>query len=147
MRKLGIVLEHLGTNDTAFWAIRALNSLPEDMDGIAFYEILARPNTPCRFGVMTLAEAFDFDGVLIATNLRQMRQILRFPSPTRKIFYPWNLEWLLEKKRMNEWQDILDIDIIARSNDYAKMLMKFGLNVIDIIPDFQSDRLVELSNG
>jgi hypothetical protein len=72
---------------------------------------------------MQMAEAWGFDGVLLATTLSTAEKILRCPSAKKRFFYVWDLEWLRpSRKEYRAFQAIYGdprMELIARCPDHA----------------------------
>jgi hypothetical protein len=75
---------------------------------------------------MNLNEAWEYDGLVVATSLSTAEKALIFPAPKRRLFYVWDMEWMRAGDRdFDYFQSIYGnpkLDLIARSDTYAKII-------------------------
>jgi hypothetical protein len=136
---IGIVCNNIGPNQLAYYAIKSGNEFVESGDNdlvIFFYELMPeciRPN----FGVMNLSEAYNYNGVLVATDLNSATRILEYPGTRNKYFYVWDLEYLrIGQKNYEDFCNIYNnprLPLIVRSKSHKHYLGTiWGGNVIGI---------------
>lgn len=94
--KLGILLNNLGPTQLAYNAICQANRYAQSgkHSAFLFYERQVPPCLKLAVASMQIAEAWNFDGVTVATDLSTAIKLAKFPSPRSKFFYVWDLEWL-----------------------------------------------------
>jgi hypothetical protein len=151
--KLGIVVNNLGPSQMNFDIIRQTNgflSASALADVIVFYENLQRPCLPMSFACMQVAEAWGFDGALIATNLSTAEKVLRCPSSRKRLFYLWDLEWLrLQQKHYRSLQATYahpDLTLITRNEDHKKVVENaWNVRVAATIDDFDIASLMKIA--
>lgn len=130
MNKFGFLVSYLGGSQLAYNLITSANKmLTEDYrtDIVAFISNPVRAWIQPSFAVMNINEAFDFDGVVFATDLNTAGKALRFPGASRRYFYVWDLEWIRGTKMFTfeEFQAIYTdprIGLIARNRDHADVI-------------------------
>ncbi len=125
MRKLGILLNDFSQNDTAFWSIYHANKYKGNADIIGFYSIIGRPYMTPQFALMHAAEVYSFDGAVVATNLAAARKLLSCPSPSHKLFYLWDLEWLRQPFDYSQLSEVYkneSLILVARTDEHAKII-------------------------
>jgi hypothetical protein len=129
--KLGITLDNLGASQLAYFTIKEVNKLVDEgeHDIILFYENLQKICLNPRCTIMQINECWGYDGVVIATNLRQAARLISFPGPINKFYYCWDLDWLRpfvnkEFYGLHQIYSSSDLQFIARSEDHAKALEK-----------------------
>ncbi len=116
-------------------------------DIIVFYEELARPCLPMNFASMQVAEAWAFDGILVATDLSTAAKMLRFPCAMARLFYVWDLEWVRTASR--SYRDLRgvyahpDLQLLARSNEHATLIENCWRKPIGVVEDFDLTHLAE----
>jgi hypothetical protein len=149
MVKLGIAVKDLGPSQLNFNMIRAANSLVmsrPDIDIIGFYENIQRHCLAMNFAVMQIAEAFAFDGTVVATTFSTAEKLLRFPSPKKRLFYVWDLEWLRSPRTpYRTWQAVYgnpELTLLARSQDHAKAIGQAWNREVGILEDFDLERVL-----
>lgn len=144
MNKLGIAVPNLGAGHMSYCLIRNINlfmSERYDTDITVFYETLALPCLPPACAVMQIHEGFSFDGPMVATSLSTADKLARWPGPSRRLFYVWDLEWLrMPQKSFEQLRGIYgnpDFDLIARGPDHAHVLMDvWNVPVKYVVEDF-----------
>lgn len=141
--KLGFGLNNLGASQLAFHFIRSANRMASESietDVVGFFEA---PSSPCilpSFSTMQFAEAWAFDGTLVATSLGIAEKFLRFPCASRRYFYVWDLEWMRNRKRTfrqlaSVYRNPSHI-LIARSDEHANVISKaWNVKVPHVVPE------------
>lgn len=134
IKKLGFMIPNLGANQLAFYFIKKTNLLlsgKTDYDIIAFYENLHRNVCQPHFSVMQLGEAYNYAAPVVATNVVLADQLIRMPSPTKKIFYVWDLDWHRGNYRNYEFFARIyrhpELTLVARS-EYHKIAIENAWN-------------------
>lgn len=153
MNKLGFLLPHLGNSQLAFQLINSANKFLEthiDTDVIAFVSNQLRPKVCPSFAVMNINEAFDFDGVAIATTLHTAEKLARFPGPRKRYFYVWDLEWSRNLgwsfEKLSEIYNNPNLTLIARHDDHAKVIEQcWNRPVHAVVPDCEVSHMVNLN--
>jgi hypothetical protein len=130
MIKLGFLLSNTGETQLSYHVIKNANDYIEhntDLDVIGFFENTAKPWLIPAFGLMNISEAYSFDGVAVATNLETAARLSRFPSPSLRYFYMWDLEWLRTDLSYETMRDIYRdprLLPIARTPEYASLFQR-----------------------
>jgi hypothetical protein len=127
--KVGILVKHLGRTQLANSIIENVNrflSENGDTDIITFVENVVRPCQTPLFSVMNLNEAWEYNGIAIATNLSTAEKVLSFPGPKHRVFYVWDLEWMRRTDRnFLSYHNVYAnprLELIARSESHAKLI-------------------------
>jgi hypothetical protein len=140
--KLGIVLDNLGPSQLAYAVLSQANRLVterSDVDVTVFYESLTRPCITPWFATMQMAEAYGFDGPVVATSLSSAAKLLRMPSCPRKFFLVWDLEWLRKPQPYENLKAVYfhsELTLLARGEDHAKAISDCWNRPADIVGDF-----------
>jgi hypothetical protein len=147
----GFLVNNLGSNQLAYYLIRNINQYLDrenPTDIIIFYEQLTRPCFIPNCAVMYTQEAWSYDGVVIATNLSTAEKLLRFPSPKKKYFYVWDLEWLRHSGKFSDYKKLYrnpELKLIARSVQHAHIIEQcWNTSVAAIIENVNIEKLVQL---
>lgn len=152
MLKIAGLVNNLGPSQLAYHAIHNINytliNKPE-LDILLFYENVNRPCLPLNFAVMQMYEAWNYDGICVATDLNTAAKLINFPGPKRKFFYVWDLEWLrLKQKHFNVLYNIYaapQLELLARSKSHAKLIEDcWNTKVTSIIDNFNLREIMEL---
>jgi hypothetical protein len=150
--KLGFLLSYLGHSQLGFHIINSGNELLAkwpNIDVVAFISNPVKPMLDPAFAVMNINEAFDYDGIVFATDLYTAEKLSRFPGPRLKYFYLWDLEWMRNPGRsFEELKSIYTdprIEIIARSNDHADCFFQcWNRRPYAVVPNCDIPGLVEM---
>ena len=148
--KLGILLNNLGPSQLAFNAICEANKYAASGKHAAFlfYERQALPCLKLGVASMQIAEAWNFDGVTIATDLSTAIKLAKFPSPKEKFFYVWDLEWMRNGVQPYEVYASIyrnpSYKLLARSQSHKQVIEScWNRSVHAIIDDFSFEELNE----
>jgi hypothetical protein len=144
MSKLGFIVPDLGPSQLSFGLIKAANDAVAVNPGLCvtvFYENIRLPCVCPHFACMHVAEAYLFDGSLIATSFSAAEKMARMPSSPRKLFYVWDLDWLRPWRRQSFNEHALvygneSIELLARSGDHAKVIAQAWNRSVAVTPDF-----------
>lgn len=150
MNKVGILVNNLGRNQLAHALIDSVNTYLEGNDGvdiITFTENVVHPCNVPKFAVMNLNEAWEYNGLVIATTLSTAKQALVFPGAKRRLFYVWDMEWIRagdgDFDYYNSIYSNLDIDLVARSDAYARILERcWNRPVKAVVENFNVGELI-----
>lgn len=132
MIKLGFCVEDFGPSQLSYSILKSCNDYlikNNDISVYGFYENLHKPVFGPAFGIFSLAEVYGFDGILITTTAHQTYQTLKWPKPTKRIYYVNQLEWG-NNIPYEYFASIFrsGVEIVTRSEDYAK-LIRNGFNI------------------
>jgi hypothetical protein len=148
--KIGVLVNDLGYTQQNYFFITNVNQLVSsrsDVDIIAFYESLRKPCLAMNFACMQINEAYGYDGVVLATSLLTADKLIRFPSPKKKLFYVWDLEWLrIQSKQFTTLRAIYghpELELIARSKEHARLIEEcWNRPVAHVVDDFNIESLL-----
>lgn len=150
MNKIGVIVRDLGFSQSNFSLIKSLNYFVDNnlTDCCIFYESLVQtPLTPL-FGTYHVNEIYDFEGIVISTNLLGTKRLVNVPGPLKKYFYIWDLEWTkLRGYQYNIIRDIYlnsEVDLIARSERHYNLLKNCFKKPACIIDNWEKEELAKL---
>lgn len=152
MIKIGFVVENLSSGQIPYTLIKSTNKIVENSIDTCIVAFMEENTAPCitpRFARFHIANAFLFDGILIATSLRTASLIQNFTS-NKKYYYINDLEYLRKNVNQDEWRSILsnkDIKKFARCHDHLQELSKDGYDIIGTVRDFDIDTILKLTDG
>ncbi len=148
VNKLGMIINNLGSSQLAFGAINSGNQFvkqEERSDFILFYYELAPECAKPEFMVCNLAEAMNYNGSLIATNLNSAARILEFPGTQSKYWYCWDLDWLrMQNRDYDELRKVYEsprLKLIARSERHAKIIRNAWRDPVGIVENANVQQL------
>lgn len=127
--KLAVLVNKLSSSQLAFYFIlngnRFIDENPK-CDLIGMYEVQSKACINPNFAIMPSAELYSFDGVAVATNMSTAAKLLRCPSPCRKYFYVWDVEYLripgISYGTLRALYGSKELNLCARSEDHARVL-------------------------
>lgn len=151
--KLGFIVNNLGPSQLAYYLVKNLNDMvanrPE-LDAVIFYENVAKPCLQPRFAAMQALEAWGYNGVVTATTLSSAERLLSCPSPARKFFYVWDLEWTRGQGEFRYFQRIYGnpkLELIARSAQHASVISSvWNRPVAGIVDDCDYRQFLEIAS-
>jgi len=147
---ISVFLNNLGANQAAYSTITQLNNLyntKQDVDITVFYNDLQRFCIQPHFGVMHAVEAWDQEGIGIATSFNTVEKLLGCPRLNPKIYYMWDLEFLrMNPKRYDVCRNIIchpKIELVVRSQSHQYLVENnFNRQVNGIIDNFNIEELL-----
>lgn len=142
--KIGIAVSNLSFSQLAFNIVKQVNAaLAQNCKRniTVFYEEPRPAFASFLFPSMHIAEAYEWSGTLIATNLSTAQKIISFPTAARRYFYVWELEWLRMQnvpfEQLHYIYNNSKLRLIARSPDYSLLLKEcFNVDVNLFMEDF-----------
>lgn len=121
MREIGVIVNHLAPSQLSYIVTQQINKF----GGVIFEKVRVPPIQSINGLVLPIHQINKFKGILIATDLDSARYLVNLGNPARKIFYPWQVEWL---KHGNDYLSTAKvftdplIEVIARSESYADQI-------------------------
>lgn len=148
--KAGIIINSLNYYQQPLYLFKSLNELAikrPDIDAYVFRENPGIFPTSTSFAIMSVKEAWSFDGPIISTDLQSTTKLINCPCPTKKYFYVWDLEWIYNKdSQFKDFYDIYqhnDINLIARSKSHYDVIKNAWKEPVGIMENFEHERLIE----
>jgi len=148
--KIGIVTPKLDTSQAGLCITLNLNKLCEKYNGVEasvfvqeYGKFVVSPNFP----VMQIRDAWGFNGILISTNIDTTKFLYNIPGPSKKFLYVWELEWMSNNHTHEELSEIYqnkEIELIGRSKHYNTLITNLWKPPIDIMENFNYEKLIEL---
>ena len=147
---VNFLVDHVGASHMSFQLIEQANLLSEQgsADVIVFYDQLHRPCRRLLVPTMLMIEAWAQPGVTIATSVATASRALKFPGPSRLLFYVWDMSWARNvPKPVGPYTDLFrnpNLEIIARCQDHANILENnFNVSVDWVFDNFDHDELMK----
>lgn len=140
MTQLGIIVEHLGASQLSYLVTSQVNQF----GGTIFEKVRVPPIQPVKGCVLPIHQITKFKDVLIATDLDSARYLINLASPTRKLFYPWTMEWLKHGNNYIETVKVFTdplIEVIAKSESYAAQIRLMNREPSAIIQELNFDNI------
>jgi len=137
--QIGIIVPDLAASQLSYLITQQINQSQMYVDYVVFQQHPLPPMQKVYTSILPIYEITKFKGILIGTDLDAARYMIKLPSPSRKLFYPWHLEWL---RHGNDFMSTIKvlmsprIEVIARSQSYADQIRIMNREPSAIIPDF-----------
>jgi hypothetical protein len=150
--KIGFLVPNLGSTQLAFRLIYRANQAirkNNDIDIIVFCENQTQPCFSPGFATMNIVDAWNYHGPLIATTISSAEKLIRFPRPSHKYFYLYDLEWIYTKDRnfipfSNIYQH-KGLDLICRSISHKEIIENcWGKSIKAVIDDFDIEEFIKV---
>jgi len=155
-KQVGFLVNDLTASQLSFYLIKNLNDYKEkeDLEAVLFFENSSSSAIKPAFPLMAINEIWNFDGVLISTDVETTLCLKKCFAPAKKIFYVWDLEWMRNKAGLTkEFESIIQafndesIELIARSKDHAKAIENISNRKIKhIVENFNIEKLMRIAN-
>jgi len=147
MNKLGILISSPGHDQKFITLAHELNLLKTkrpDIDVIVFYYDYGQIRAETQFSMMEMKHAYNYDGVMIATDSYTAQMLNHCLRPKAKYLYIWNLDWkytptsfaLNKKIYLNP-----EIDLISRSGIHHNIITKVWKEPKYQIEEFNHDKI------
>lgn len=156
--KLGIILPDLGPSQLTYYLVRNANALllaEPTCDVVAFFENQVPIALPANFACMPVYEAWGYNGMLVATTFRTAQKAQKCPSPRRKLYYVWDVEWLRPRTpappSYREWAKVYrdpTLALLARSAEHATLIEQcWNRPVAGVVDNLNLTQLLEVVNA
>jgi hypothetical protein len=117
---------------------------------IIFYANYAVPYTHINIGMMQDIEAWDYKGIVIATDIPTLKKLLNCPCPTHKFLYIWDFEWMtMDIQNFSELKNYYlnpEVELIVRTQEHFDIIAKVWKKPFMVIEDFNKEGIRELLN-
>jgi hypothetical protein len=118
--KLGFLIKDVSSSELAYNILKNGSNI-DDVDTFVFFESIARPCISTLVPCAHIAEAYTFDGPLIATCLQTAYKLIQMFSSKNKFFFLNDLEWMRIDFRAKQFSHIepiyrnKELSLICRS--------------------------------
>ena len=153
LKNFSVLVPNTGANQISFCLINQVNRLFDmhpEIDVMVFYENMHQNCVPSNFAAMEISQAFNHKGPMIATTISTAEKLISFPSE-KKFFYVWDLSWVRNSRRLNEYEKYnkvysdKSLELIARSQSHKKAIQNcFNREVNHVISDFKIEEILEI---
>lgn len=125
---IGVILDNLAVSQLNHDVLTTLNRLVDTKLNICVFVKNISPSfADLKFGVFGLNHIHGVEnGTIIATDLDSAAILSRSQTTAEKLFYVWELEWLLERKNFLENVSIYrSMPLYTRSKSYSDALFNY----------------------
>lgn len=143
-KKIGIILDNFGPSQMAYQALT--QPIPIDWSVYGFYHNIHHTIVEPSFPLWHCAEAFNFNGHLIATNINGAQQLLNCFAAQSKIFYLWDIEWFRHKGDYNFYRHIYcnpNLKLVTRCEDYQNLVKQCWNIECALVKDFSYNGFID----
>ena len=131
MRQFGIMTYALDTSQQGVFITGNLNNMVDkykDVDPTVFYREYYQPIITPTFSMLQEVEVWSFPHPVIATTIETAERLLCSPSPTKKLFYVIDMEWLYKQNiSYDRLSEIYANDEIEFNLDLSTLELSEGL--------------------
>lgn len=150
MISLNVMIESLETSQLSFYLTMELNKNKHKINGVVFVENIVPIKLKPEFPVMTVAELWEDQNITITTYSQGASKLLRFPGPTRKIFYLWDLYFLRGHGVRNFYESYANLfaepslEIVVKSESH-KQIVENNFNIkVKVVQDCNIDEFIDV---
>ena len=151
-KQLGFLVQDLHASQLGYYLVKNLNELcveRPDIEPIVFFDRVAPYCKTPQFACMNMAEAWGYNGIVIATSALLANILVNMPCPRVKYLYAWDLDWLRGQNRpyalFNKLFHEPSLKLIARSQNHIDIIRNdFNIKVKDIMDDFNWRQLLPI---
>jgi hypothetical protein len=146
--KVGFLAYTAGTSQLGTQLMKGCNNLAESKEASVsvfireFDKLVVQP----QFPLYQCVHAWDYKGVLISTDFDTTMILKTTYAAKKKLHYVWNLDWLFNRKFMEEYRSVYcddSIDLIARSQEHYDIIKGLWKEPTDIIEDFNYEDIIK----
>ena len=138
MKKIGVILSNLKQIDQNVFMIDYMNKHSNDYNISLFVNQQEELAHRCLTPVFYMKDAFLYEGIMVATDLFSAECLIKMPSPEKKYFYNWALEWTFfdmpDFERINSIYR--GINLLANTEEDSKTLSKVWKTPAETLPKF-----------
>lgn len=146
------MIPNLGASQLAYFAITHANKIvaETDIDVIIFYENLQKICLKPECAIMHMNEAWGYDGIMIATTLRNATRLTTFPASKLKIHYMWDIDWgrkptNKEFSSLHEIYNNKELKTICRSESHSNLLKRcWNVDSIGIVENIDLGEIIKI---
>lgn len=134
---IGFLVDELKTDQFSFTLIQYCNSLCKQHSPIIFCRTIPKLYVNPSFATMNILEAYNYNGLLIATSLSTLETMSKCIGTYKKYYYIWNPEWSNPNCNFRYVYELLHsqkIEVIVRSKSYNNIVQN-NFNLPSIISD------------
>lgn len=153
MNKVSFMVHSLDPSQLTYTLVRNINNEysanNHATDYMIFYNLLSRYSMKPKCAIMSMAEVYGQEGMVIATTAELGLKLTKIAGPTQRLLYLWDLDWIRGKNRNYELYAHVyqhpSLKLICRSQAHATLLKNaFNVSPIGIVPDFNLSLLKEV---
>lgn len=145
--RINFLVDDFGASQISYYITRNANRR-EDICAVVFYQNMSSLCIQPNFPIMSVAEAWQAPGPMIATSLSTADRLLTFPIKDKKFLYIWDMVWTRGQKRL-PYEVVAriiqhpDLKIIARSEHHAKVIENdFNIKPVSIVEDADLEKIL-----
>ena len=147
---IGFLTENIGATQCSYFMIGFANKAVEyGLSPVIFQRTLHQPCQQLLCPCMFMNEAWAYDGVMVATSIGCISQLLQFPSSNKKYYYVWDIGTSNLKGKvfgpLSKMMTNKDVELICRCLDHKLMLENnYNVYVKHVVENFEFEKLLEV---
>ncbi len=144
MKNLAILIDKPGYSQKFRYLTRELNLLSRDINVVVFACEPGPIPDKADFPIMELTHGYDFNGVVISTDIYTTLVMNNMLQPVDRYFYNWDLEHIYSPFSIEILQKVFKNKLIARNQVRADLLKSTWHDPEFILEDFNHEQLEKL---
>lgn len=147
---IGFLTENIGATQSSYYMIGFANKAVEHgLSPVIFQRTLHQPCQQLLCPCMFMNDAWAYDGVMVATSIGCISQLLQFPSSNKKYYYVWDIGTNnLKGKVFGPLSKIIanpEVELICRCSDHKLMIENnYNVSVKHVVENFQFEELLTI---
>lgn len=147
---VGFLTENIGATQSSYYMIGFANKAVEyGLSPVIFQRTLHQPCQQLLCPCMFMNDAWAYDGVMVATSIGCISQLLQFPSSNKKYYYVWDIGTNnLKGKVFGPLSKIManpTVELICRCSDHKLMIENnYNVSVKHVVENFQFEELLTI---
>lgn len=144
MNNLAILIDRPGHSQKFLSLASALNQLPSNINAVVFYCEPGPVPFKIHFPMMDMMYAYNFEGIIISTDIYTTLVMNNLLCPIDKYYYVWDLEYIYEPHTIPTLKSVFSNKLIARNKVRNRILTSTWHKPVKIIEDFNENDLRNL---
>ena len=145
MQSIAIVVDNLGLKDLSYFLIKEINNYKQDLDIIVFNESPYLPPIKPQFAVLQISSLYSYEHTAIATSFKTALRLLSSPSPIRKLFYLWELDWMMGIYQFDQLLNLYNnpqLELLTRTEQQQQIVKNVWDKDSKVINNFNLEQLI-----
>lgn len=145
--QIGIIVNHLASSQLSYMITQQVNNT--DKNVVIFQKAPIPPMQRVNTSVFPIYDIVKFKGTLIGLDLDSAKYMVNLATPSRKIYYPWEMEWMVHgNDYLSTVKTIMSpkIEVVAKSESYATQIRLMNREPSAIIPELDLESFERYCN-
>jgi len=116
---------------------------------VVFYHNYGTIPLKPSFTMLQSSQIWGFEGPIISTDYNTSRFLIKCPTPRKKYYYVWNLDWIYKIRSWEANSIVMQddgLELIARSQEHYDIISELWKKPTCIMEDFNYETLETLAS-